>query len=124
MDPEWSWRYDAKCAGVDTDIFYPPRDRALYKPIADKAKAICWGDDGQPACPVRRECLWYCISQEPPDTHGIWGGMSNRERAHLGRRYKRERPAVSFREWILTGDGGEGKRLKQSADRVHGGQED
>lgn len=122
MDPEWSWRYDAKCKDVDTDIFYPPRDRALYKPIADKAKGICWGDDGHGECPVRRECLWYSIEQE--DTHGIWGGMSNRERAHLGRRYKRELPQMSFKDWILVGDGGEGKRFKKSIDGLDGIEED
>lgn len=122
MDPEWSWRYDAKCKDIDTDIFYPPRDKALYKPIADKAKAICWGDDKQPECPVRRQCLWYAIREE--DTHGIWGGMSNRERAHLGRRYKREQPPMPFKDWILVGDGGEGKRLKKSFDGLDGVDED
>lgn len=111
-DPEWSWRYDAKCADVDTDIFYPPRDRRLYKPIADQAKGICWGDDGRPECPVRRECLWYSIEQE--DTHGIWGGMSHRERSHLGRRYRRESPPIPFKDWILTGDGGQGKRKQRT----------
>lgn len=122
MDPEWSWRYDAKCADEDTDLFYPPRDRALYKPIADKAKGICWGDDGHPPCAVRRECLWYAISME--DTHGIWGGMSNRERAHLGRRFRRERPDNTFKDWILSGDGGEGKRIKKSATGLYGDEED
>lgn len=112
MDPEpWSWRYRAKCAGEDTDLFYPPRDRALYKPIADRAKGICWGDDGGSECEVRRDCLWYSI--ETSDTHGIWGGMSHRERSHLSRRYERESPQVSFKDWILTGDGGQGKRLKK-----------
>lgn len=111
-DPQWSWRYEAKCHDEDTDIFFPPRDRRLYKPIADQAKGICWGDDGRPECPVRRECLWYAISME--DTHGIWGGMSHRERSHLGRRYKRERPSVPFKDWILTGDGGQGKRKQRA----------
>lgn len=122
MDPEWSWRYRAKCADEPTDLFYPPRDRKLYKSIADEAKAMCWGDDGRPECPVRRECLWYSIETE--DTHGIWGGMSNRERAHIGRRYSRERPAVPFKDWILSGDGGEGKRFKKSTHWVHGVEEE
>ena len=55
-DPDWTWRYEAKCRGEDTEMFFPPRDKALYKPIADKAKAICWGKDGRPPCPVRKEC--------------------------------------------------------------------
>jgi WhiB family transcriptional regulator, redox-sensing transcriptional regulator len=122
VEPAWSWRYDAKCKDEPTDLFYPPRDRALYKPIADKAKGICWGDDGRPPCPVRRDCLWYAIDMG--DQHGIFGGMSNRERAHIGRRYTHERPGMSFKDWILTGDGGEGKRIKKPVAGLHGDEED
>lgn len=112
-EPQWSWRYDAKCAkrGVETDLFYPPRDRSLYKDIADRAKAVCWGTDGFEECPVRRECLWYAI--EEGDTHGIWGGLSHRERSHLGKRYRRENPGVSLRDWILRGSGGDAKKGKR-----------
>jgi hypothetical protein len=50
--------------------FFPPRDKALYKPIADKAKAICWGKDGRPPCPVRKECLKEALINE--ELHGIF----------------------------------------------------
>lgn len=103
-EPAHSWRYDAKCMDVDTEIFFPPRDRRLYKPIADKAKAICWGTgDDDPECPVRRQCLWYAISMD--DTHGIWGGMSHRERSHLKRKYDRSKSTVPFKQFILEHDG-------------------
>ena len=57
-EPEYAWRYKAKCSGQDTDIFYPPRDKEQYKDIADKAKAFCFGETGKNHCPVRAECLW------------------------------------------------------------------
>jgi WhiB family redox-sensing transcriptional regulator len=72
---------------VDTEIFFPPRDKALYKPIADKAKAICWGKDGKPPCPVREDCLREAIQND--ELHGIFGGMSHRERNALVRKYTR-----------------------------------
>ena len=56
-DPEWAWRYEAKCRGVDTELFFPPRNKDQYASIADKAKAICLGTDGRPVCPVKRNCL-------------------------------------------------------------------
>lgn len=97
LGPE-AWRYYAKCKGIDTDVFYPPRDKELYKGIADKAKAICYGRDGLPECPVRKQCLLYAEEQE--DTHGIWGGMSHRERNALKRKAKKA--GLTFEEWINT----------------------
>lgn len=105
-DPEeWSWRTRAKCMGVDTDLFYPPRDRALYKGIADQAKAICWGTgDHDPPCPVRRQCLLYAVRMQ--DTHGIWGGLSHRERSHLVRTFRARRTTETFERWVMRSDGG------------------
>lgn len=80
---EWTSR--AKCAGIDDpDIFFPPRDKELYKLISDQAKAICLGKDGKPACPVRKECLIEAI--ESDEQHGIWGGLSPRERGAVKRK--------------------------------------
>lgn len=95
-DPTWSWRYDAKCRGEDTEIFFPPRDKALYKPIADRAKAICWGRDGRPPCPVRKECLREAILND--ELHGIFGGMSHRERNAAVRKYKKKE--LTLDEWL------------------------
>lgn len=91
-DGPHAWRYFAKCRGVDTEIFYPPRDKDLYKPIADKAKAICWGKDGMPECPVRVQCLKDAIRRDDP--HGIFGGMSHRERNAMLRKFEREGKSV------------------------------
>lgn len=120
-EPDYAWRYEAKCAGTDTDIFYPPRDRKLYKPIADQAKAICWGtgeDDVE--CPVRSECLWYAIEMD--DTHGIWGGLSNRERSHLKRKMERSKDKRPLKEQVLEWDGG--NKAKRHAKSVSGHEEE
>lgn len=92
----WAWRYDAKCRGEDTEIFFPPRDKALYKPIADRAKAICLGKDGKSACPVRKECLKEAIKND--ELHGIFGGMSHRERNAMKRKY--EKLGLTLDEWL------------------------
>ena len=87
------WRPYAKCSGEDTEIFYPPRSRELYKPIADVSKAICRGTDGRPPCVVREQCLLYAINND--EQHGIWGGLSHRERNALVRKAKRTGKAVT-----------------------------
>lgn len=101
-EPEYSWRYDARCAGVDTDLFYPPRSKNEYKLIADKAKVYCFGTNGSNPCPVRSECLWDAVSREEP--HGIWGGLSHRERNALVRKWTRakqnKRTELSLKEFI------------------------
>jgi WhiB family redox-sensing transcriptional regulator len=90
------WRYKAKCRGMDTELWYPPRDKTQYKDIAAISKAVCYGKDGLPACPVRKECLLY--SDKMDEQHGIWGGMSHRERSAFKR--KATRAGISFSEWI------------------------
>jgi WhiB family redox-sensing transcriptional regulator len=93
------WRYDAKCSGMDTELWFPPRDKDLYKPIADRAKAICFGRDGLEECPVRLQCLLYAESNN--EQHGIWGGLSHRERNALKR--KAEKNGSTLEEWVLAG---------------------
>jgi hypothetical protein len=68
----------------------------LYKPIADKAKAICLGKDGRPPCPVRQECLKEAIMNE--ELHGIFGGMSHRERNAVKR--KITKLGITLEEWL------------------------
>jgi hypothetical protein len=90
------WREHAKCQDesvypggvIDHEIFFPPRDADLYKPIADTAKAICKGRDLRPPCPVRHECLIYAIERD--EEHGIFGGASHRERNALVRKLASE----------------------------------
>lgn len=107
-DPEWAFRYTAKCrenveeheaealkhglvSRTDipqvTELWFPPRDKTKYQPIAVYAKGVCNGKDGRPVCPVRRECLREAIAND--EVHGIFGGMSHRERNALLRKLKR-----------------------------------
>lgn len=99
------WRHKAKCRNMNTEDWYPPRDKAQYKNIADKAKAVCFGRDGAPVCPVRQECLLY--SEKMDEQHGIWGGLSHRERNALKR--KAAKVGLSLEEWVANNGNKRGK---------------
>lgn len=100
-EPEYAWRYNARCAGEDTDIFYPPRDKEKYRVIAAQAKTYCFGTNGKNHCPVRAECLWDAVNREEP--HGIWGGYSHRERNALIRKWQRKyRGKMTLKEYIFS----------------------
>ncbi|MFJ7305631.1 WhiB family transcriptional regulator [Streptomyces sp. NPDC099088] len=74
---EWSER--GKCHTVNPDDLFVPGVAQNH------AKTVCYG------CPVRTECLTYALDQRIE--HGVWGGMTERERRALLRR----RPTV--RSW-------------------------
>ncbi|HEU5385884.1 MAG TPA: WhiB family transcriptional regulator [Streptosporangiaceae bacterium] len=71
------WRQQAACHGTDLNLFYPERGQP-----AGPARQVC------ARCPVRQPCLEYALSNRI--THGIWGGLTVRER----------RPLQS--EWVQT----------------------
>lgn len=100
-EPEYTWRYQARCKGEDTDIFYPPRDKEQYKIIATQAKSFCFGENKKNPCPARKECLWDAVRREEP--HGIWGGLSHRERNALIRKWKKShKKKMTLKEFIFT----------------------
>ena len=70
------WRELAACRGADLDLFFPERGES-----ADSARRIC------AACPVRQPCLDYAITNHI--VHGIWGGLTERERRALRSRWVR-----------------------------------
>ena len=50
-----------------------------------KAKEVCNGSSSRPPCPVKAQCLAEALEVEhDPDNedarHGVWGGMTSRER--------------------------------------------
>jgi WhiB family redox-sensing transcriptional regulator len=67
------WRANASCARFDPDLFFAPG--ALEHKMA---KRVCR------ECPVRRQCLDYAM--EAPVDHGVWGGLTERERRRARRR--------------------------------------
>ena len=73
------WMRDAACTSADPEAWYPPKGSSTRE-----AKQVCNGKSGWPACPVRRECLEYALSND--DRFGVWGGKSDRERRKLKRR--------------------------------------
>ena len=64
------WRELAACRGADLEVFFPGRGES-----AGPTRQVC------AACPVRQPCLDYAVSNRI--THGIWGGMTERERRPL-----------------------------------------
>ena len=70
------WRELAACRGTDLGLFFPDRGES-----AGPARQVC------AACPVRQPCLDYAISNGI--VHGIWGGLTERERRALQSRWVR-----------------------------------
>lgn len=71
--PADEWRSQALCAQVDTDVFFPDHAGASGR----DAKQICR------LCPVQEQCLQFAL--DTGQRHGIWGGLSERERRALKR---------------------------------------
>jgi len=61
------WMADAACRGMHTRLFFPPRGGDARLP-----KEVC------ASCPVRVECLDEAVRNL--EKHGVWGGLSERER--------------------------------------------
>ena len=117
MDDTERWWHSAGCEGVDTEIFYPPRDKTKYKLIAAEAKSYCFGTNGNKPCPVKQECLWDAISNN--EEHGIWGGMSHRERNALVRKWQRNyRDSMTLQEYVFQLDKRRAKNGNKTKERL------
>ena len=66
------WQDSALCAETDPEAFFPEKGGSTRD-----AKKVCR------SCDVRAECLEYAL--ETDQKHGIWGGLSERERRRLRR---------------------------------------
>ena len=75
-----AWMRSALCAQVDGDLFFPEKGESGHD-----AKRVCRG------CPVRLPCLEYGLAAREP--HGIYGGLSARERTRLLRSQQTRRAA-------------------------------
>ena len=78
------WMDLALCAEVDPEIFFPQSNDG-HNPGAD-AKRVCM------ECRVRAQCLEYALARK--ERHGIWGGLSERQRRVIERRREREARAA------------------------------
>ena len=70
-----TWRLRARCAGMDTDLFFADRGNEAKTQNAE-AKAICKD------CPVRFECLEDALN-EPQPWFGVRGGLTAKERRRI-----------------------------------------
>lgn len=71
MSDDMEWRDNAMCQYVAPDIFFPDKGGS-----AREAKRIC------STCSVLEVCRAYALTH---DVIGVWGGLSDRERAALRR---------------------------------------
>ncbi len=83
--PDQDWRAEGLCAGRDPDLWF-----AVGAFEHKQAKRICRD------CPVQRECLSYAM--DLPVDHGIWGGMTERERL----RWRRKAGRAGWRSLIAS----------------------
>jgi WhiB family redox-sensing transcriptional regulator len=81
-DTDWGDR--GLCKSADPDELF------VGGAAQNRAKAVCTG------CLVRTECLAYALDQRIE--HGVWGGMTERERRALLRR----RPTVTSWQRLLA----------------------
>lgn len=70
------WMRDAACRELPETTFFP----SLGEP-SEPARAVC------ARCLVRHDCLAYALEHD--ERHGVWGGLSTRERTAM----RRLRPA-------------------------------
>jgi len=72
-DLETAWQHYAECVSYAGRVdFFPARGESVRD-----AKAVC------AACRVREECLDFALRTKV--AHGVWGGLSERERRLLRR---------------------------------------
>ena len=67
-----TWLNLAACREIETDVFFPEKGAN-----ANAARLICAG------CEVRSNCLAAALRQN--ERHGMWGGLTHRERRPLRR---------------------------------------
>lgn len=82
-DKPTRWMEWAACQGLDADLFFPPRGaNSVPRSEVAQAKRTC------ASCRVREDCLAYALT-EPPERHGMWGGLTPKERSRIrGRRVR------------------------------------
>jgi WhiB family redox-sensing transcriptional regulator len=73
-----NWRAIGLCKGSDTIVFYPPSEDDS---LAEEAKTIC------SLCAVRKPCLEFALNNR--EKHGVWGGLTERERRRVLRQRRR-----------------------------------
>lgn len=88
-----SWHYDAACAQVGGDFWFPEAHSHIPPPVID----ICAG------CPARRSCLIFALSTDV--LHGVWAALSPGEVWALRQRVLAGEPVTAvIRAGMRVGD--------------------
>lgn len=80
------WRDTAACRDEDPELFFPVGDTTPAHLQAEEAKAVCR------RCPVAGSCLQFALDENIPA--GIFGGLTDKERASLSRSVRRGNTAA------------------------------
>ncbi|MFM9629422.1 WhiB family transcriptional regulator [Streptomyces galilaeus] len=72
------WRQSGACRAEDPEDFFPVGATPAAKATERHAKAVCF------RCPSSLECGQWALQTRQP--FGIWGGMTEAERAKILRR--------------------------------------
>ena len=75
VDPGEDWRSRAACRDDDPETWFPTGSSGPALAQTEQAKAVCR------RCPVVDECLTWALDQRVE--FGVWGGMTEAERAPL-----------------------------------------
>ena len=87
QDDYQTWAVHAACATIEPDQLFGKGSEQR------DARAICFG------CAVRMECLAEALDSE--SSFGVWGGLTERERRALLRRFPNVR---DWRTWLSRED--------------------
>lgn len=68
-----TWYDDAACSQTDPEVFFPDSRGDTLRHHESAARSVC------AHCPVQRTCLQWALEQRIE--FGVWGGMTERERA-------------------------------------------
>jgi WhiB family redox-sensing transcriptional regulator len=94
------WRDRALCREVDPELFHPVGQSSPALLQIEEAKTVCGN------CPVRIACLAAALDIEggarPEYRHGVWGGLTGRERHDLYKRRARQRAAERARQAVTA----------------------
>jgi WhiB family redox-sensing transcriptional regulator len=72
--PRWGWQNHAACRGAPMELFFGPEgERSAERDRRESgALRLC------AVCPVLETCRRHAMVM--PETHGVWGGMTEAQR--------------------------------------------
>ena len=82
----WEWQFEGACRTTSPEVFFHPEgERGPARRRRDeRAKQVC------ARCPVLEQCRTHALAVREP--YGVWGGMTEEERAEHYERVEAARP--------------------------------